>query len=61
LVEAGPIGTDSVVATTVRPLQVLAEALPETDHDFRLDLIVTGEEVIACRCPGARRGSSGNT
>jgi 5-formyltetrahydrofolate cyclo-ligase len=31
------------------PLQVLAEVLPETDHDFRLDLIVTGEEVIACR------------
>jgi 5-formyltetrahydrofolate cyclo-ligase len=38
-----------VVATTVHPLQVLAEALPETDHDFRLDLIVAGEEVISCR------------
>jgi 5-formyltetrahydrofolate cyclo-ligase len=38
-----------VVATTVHPLQVLEEALPETDHDFRLDLIVAGEEVIACR------------
>jgi hypothetical protein len=22
---------------------------PETDHDFRLDVIVAGEEVIACR------------
>jgi 5-formyltetrahydrofolate cyclo-ligase len=49
LVEAGLIGPDTVVATTVHPLQVLDEALPETDHDFRLDLIVAGEEVITCR------------
>jgi 5-formyltetrahydrofolate cyclo-ligase len=49
LVEAGLIGTHTVVATTVHPLQVLEEALPETEHDFRLDLIVAGEEVIACR------------
>jgi 5-formyltetrahydrofolate cyclo-ligase len=49
LVEAGLVGTDTVVATTVHPLQVLAEALPETDHDFRLDLIIAGEEVISCR------------
>jgi 5-formyltetrahydrofolate cyclo-ligase len=49
LVEAGLIGPDTVVATSVHPLQVLEEALPETEHDFRLDLIVAGEEVIACR------------
>jgi 5-formyltetrahydrofolate cyclo-ligase len=49
LVEAGLIGPDTVVATTVHPLQVLEEELPETDHDFRLDLIVAGEEVISCR------------
>ena len=49
LVEAGLIGLDTVVATTVHPLQVLEEALPETGHDFRLDLIVNGEEVIGCR------------
>ena len=49
LVEAGLIGLDTVVATTVHPLQVLEEALPETDHDFRLDVIVAGEEVIRCR------------
>jgi 5-formyltetrahydrofolate cyclo-ligase len=49
LVEAGLIGTTTVVATTVHPLQVLEEALPETGHDFRLDLIVAGEEAIACR------------
>jgi 5-formyltetrahydrofolate cyclo-ligase len=49
LVEAGLIGEDTVLTTTVHPLQVLTEALPETAHDFRLDLIVTGEEVITCR------------
>jgi len=38
-----------VVATTVHPLQLLEEPLPETGHDFRLDLIVTAKEVIACR------------
>jgi 5-formyltetrahydrofolate cyclo-ligase len=47
--EAGLIGPDTVVATTVHPLQLLDEALPETAHDFRLDLIVAGEEVISCR------------
>ena len=51
LVEAGLIGPDTMVATTVHPLQVLEEALPETDHDFRLDLIIAGEEVIGCRRP----------
>ena len=49
LVEAGLIGANTVVATTVHPLQVLEEELPETDHDFRLDLIVAGGGAIACR------------
>jgi 5-formyltetrahydrofolate cyclo-ligase len=49
LVEAGLVGADTLLATTVHPLQVLDEELPETEHDFRLDLIVAGEEVIACR------------
>ena len=49
LVEAGLIGTDTVVATTVHPLQVLEEPLPETGHEFRLDVVVAGEEVITCR------------
>jgi 5-formyltetrahydrofolate cyclo-ligase len=38
LVEAGLIGTDTVLVTTVHPLQVLDEAPPETTHDLRLDL-----------------------
>jgi 5-formyltetrahydrofolate cyclo-ligase len=46
LTEAGLIDTRTVIATTVHPLQVLDEELPETEHDFRVDLIVTPDEVI---------------
>jgi 5-formyltetrahydrofolate cyclo-ligase len=45
----------TVVATTVHSLQILEEELPETDHDFRVDLVVTPDEVIetgADRTPG---------
>ncbi|MGH2719997.1 MAG: 5-formyltetrahydrofolate cyclo-ligase, partial [Actinomycetota bacterium] len=51
--EAGLIGPATVVATTVHPVQVLDEALPETEHDFRVDLIVTPDETI--RCPRGQR------
>jgi len=37
------------VATTVHPLQVVRGTLPETDHDFRVDLIVTPERVLRPR------------
>jgi len=46
LTEAGLVDYHTVVATTVHPLQVLDEPLPETRHDFRVDLIVTPDEVI---------------
>lgn len=49
LVEAGLITTDTTLVTTVHPLQVLDEELPETDHDFRVTRIVTPDEVIMCR------------
>ena len=39
--------------TTVHELQVLDESLPETDHDFWLDWIVTPSEVI--RAEGFRQ------
>jgi 5-formyltetrahydrofolate cyclo-ligase len=47
LVEAGRIDRGTRLATTVHPLQVLDEDLPETDHDFRVDLVVTPTETIA--------------
>jgi 5-formyltetrahydrofolate cyclo-ligase len=51
LQEAGLIGPRTVIATTVHPLQVLSEALPEYQHDFSVDLIVTPDEVIECGPP----------
>lgn len=54
--EAGVIGDWTTVATTVHALQVLDEDLPETPHDFRLDLIVTPDEVIRVE---PRRGLHG--
>jgi 5-formyltetrahydrofolate cyclo-ligase len=46
LVEAGRIDARTSLATTVHPLQVLDEELPETDHDFRVDLVVTPLETM---------------
>jgi 5-formyltetrahydrofolate cyclo-ligase len=48
LQEAGRIGPSTVIVTTVHPLQVIDEPMPETEHDFSVDLIVTPSEVIAC-------------
>lgn len=48
LQEAGLIGPNTLIATTVHPLQVVKEVLPESEHDFRVDLIVTPDETIAC-------------
>jgi 5-formyltetrahydrofolate cyclo-ligase len=53
LVEAGLVGAATKIATTVHPLQVLDEELPETEHDFRVDLVVTPEETL--RSPASRR------
>lgn len=54
--QAGVIGDWTTIATTVHALQVLDEDLPETPHDFRLDLIVTPDEVIRV---GPRQGLQG--
>ena len=48
LTEAGLISAATTIATTVHPLQLVDHDLPETDHDFRVDLIVTPHEVIPC-------------
>lgn len=53
LAEAGLIGPST---TIVHPLQVVDEELPEPGHDFRVDLIVTTDEVITCSQPGVRPG-----
>ena len=40
----------------MHPVQVLDEDLPETRHDFRVDVIVTPDEVIRCRRAHRPRG-----
>ena len=49
LVQAGLVDTRTTIATTVHQLQVVDSDLPEADHDFRVDLIVTADEVIRTR------------
>jgi 5-formyltetrahydrofolate cyclo-ligase len=49
LVESGLVGEHTTIATTVHRLQLLEEELPETEHDFRVDLVVTPNEVIRTR------------
>jgi len=41
LQEAGRIGPSTVIVTTVHPHQVIDQPIPETEHDFSVDLIVT--------------------
>jgi 5-formyltetrahydrofolate cyclo-ligase len=48
LTEAGLIDGGTVIATTVHDLQVVNEPLPETAHDFSVDLIATPTQVIHC-------------
>ncbi|MBY8886616.1 5-formyltetrahydrofolate cyclo-ligase [Streptomyces sp. PTM05] len=51
LTEAGLIGEDTVVVTTVDELQVVDEELPATEHDVGVDVVVTPKEVINCSSP----------
>jgi 5-formyltetrahydrofolate cyclo-ligase len=46
LVEAGLVDDATTIVTTVHPLQVLDEELPETAHDFRVDVIVTPDDAL---------------
>lgn len=56
LTEAGLIRPETMIVTTVHQLQVLDEELPETEHDFSVDVIVTPDEVIDCGPPRRPRG-----
>ena len=56
LVEEGLVDGATTIVTTVHPLQLVDDELPETTHDFRVDIVVTPDEVIST---GARRRSPG--
>jgi 5-formyltetrahydrofolate cyclo-ligase len=56
LIEAELVDEETVIVTTVHPLQVLDEELPETEHDFRVDVVVTPDEVVET---GARKRPPG--
>src|SRR5579884_1805516 len=58
--EAGLIGPETLVVTTVHEVQVRpAGEIPTTAHDVRLDLIVTPERVIECPRPKKGRPPAG--
>jgi len=52
--EFGFVKEDVVILTTVHPLQIVDEDLPETDHDFRIDFIITPDEIIPTHRKGGR-------
>jgi 5-formyltetrahydrofolate cyclo-ligase len=56
LVEAGLVDARTILATTVHPLQVVEGDLPETEHDFRVDLIVTPDDVVRTKRRKRPRG-----
>ena len=56
LVERGLVDRETTIVTTVHDLQLLDDELPETSHDFRVDVIVTPTTTVRTR---ARRRPSG--
>lgn len=46
LVEAGLVDDATTIVTTVHPLQLLDQDLPEAAHDVRVDIIVTPNDVL---------------
>jgi 5-formyltetrahydrofolate cyclo-ligase len=56
LIEARLVNDETVIATTVHPLQLLDEELPETEHDFRVDLVVTPDEIVETGASTRRPG-----
>jgi 5-formyltetrahydrofolate cyclo-ligase len=49
LAEAGLVDDATTIVTTVHRLQLVNEELPETEHDFRVDIVVTPDQVVRTR------------
>jgi 5-formyltetrahydrofolate cyclo-ligase len=56
LQQAALISPETTIVTTVHNFQVVDEELPETNHDFSVDVIVTPDEVIHCGPPRRPKG-----
>lgn len=56
LAERGLVGTETTIVTTVHDVQLVDEELPETEHDFRVDVVVTPTARVRTR---ARRRPPG--
>lgn len=56
LQEAGLIGPNTTIVTTVHSLQIVDDELPETEHDFSVDVIVTPDDEITCDTPRRPHG-----
>ncbi|MFD5572973.1 5-formyltetrahydrofolate cyclo-ligase [Streptomyces cadmiisoli] len=48
LIEAGLVTEKTVIVAPVHALQVIEDDIPETEHDFSVDYIVTPDTVIPC-------------
>ena len=53
---AGLLSPRTLIVTTVHSLQVVDEELPESEHDFRVDVIVTPEGIFHCPAHPRPRG-----
>ena len=51
LTEAGLLTDETTIITTAHSLQVIDDQIPETSHDFSVDVIVTQDEMIRCTPP----------
>lgn len=56
LIEAGLVTDQTVIVAPVHPLQLIEDDIPETDHDFSVNYIVTPDELIPCPNPRRPRG-----
>ncbi len=59
--EAGRVDDRTVIVTTVHGLQVVDGGLPETEHDFRVDVVATPEGVFRTPRGPDRAGSWSTT
>ena len=56
LLDGGLVGRDTTIMTTVHDLQLVDGRLPETEHDVRVDVIVTPTTTVRTRTRRRPRG-----